>query len=171
MQYVVCRVSNSQFSCATVAWFCTKWLFLHEIPHHFRINTKPVLHEIAHSFEINHVFCTKFKSDFFHDIAHEYRVIFAWIFFNSLRNRKLYIKSEDNACNKSCINSLKVSLPYNNLNPKCIDMIQFKNAPPHSKDMITITGVENTTTRISDTNEPAKCWFCVTFITVFTTVK
>ena len=37
---------------------------LHEIPHHFRINTKPVLHEIAHSFEII----------FLHEISHEYKI-------------------------------------------------------------------------------------------------
>ena len=49
-----------------VSWFCTKWLFLHEIPHHFRINTKPVLHEIAHSFEINNFFL--------HEISHEYEI-------------------------------------------------------------------------------------------------
>ena len=53
--------------------------FLHEFPHNFRINTKPVLHEIAHSFVINKLFCTKFcmntkfKSEFFHDI----QIIFA----------------------------------------------------------------------------------------------
>ncbi len=66
---------NTQFSCATVPWFCTKWLFLHEIPHHLRINMKPVLHKTAHSFKINNFFCTKFhmnkkfESDFFHDIC------------------------------------------------------------------------------------------------------
>ena len=73
--YLLCRVGfprNSQFSCVTVAWFCTKWLFLHEIPHHFRINTKPVLNESAHSFEINNFFLHK---------MHEYEIqvrIFSW---------------------------------------------------------------------------------------------
>ena len=52
--------------------------FLHEIPHHFRINTKPVLHEIANSFELNNFF-HKIMHEYeilvriFHDIAHEYR--------------------------------------------------------------------------------------------------
>ena len=64
---------NSQFSrnsCVVLH----EITFLREIPHHFRINTKPVLHEIAHSFEINKFSCTKFrmntkfKPEFVHDI-------------------------------------------------------------------------------------------------------
>ena len=38
-----------------VSRLSTKWLFLHEISHYFRINTKPGLHKIAHLFEI-HIF-------------------------------------------------------------------------------------------------------------------
>ena len=40
--------------------------FLHEIPLHFNISTKPVLHDIALSFKINNFFL--------HKILHEYKI-------------------------------------------------------------------------------------------------
>jgi len=55
---------NSRCCCASVSRFLHEMTFLHEISHHFRINTKPSLHEIAHSFKITIYFL--------HEIADEY---------------------------------------------------------------------------------------------------
>ena len=44
--------------------YTRNFTFLHEITHHFRINTKPGLHEMAHSFEKN-IF-------YLHEISDEY---------------------------------------------------------------------------------------------------
>ena len=51
---------------------CDSFAFLHEISHHLRINTNPVLHEIAYSFKII----------IFNKIVHEYGIqviILSWL--------------------------------------------------------------------------------------------
>ena len=55
------------------------FVVLHEISHHFRINTKPVLHEIMHSYEIINFFAQNFalirnlRQFFFFWYSHECR--------------------------------------------------------------------------------------------------